>query len=136
MFQAGEGAGKSGSFFFFSHDRKFLIKTMRKKELKVMLKILPDYIRHFKKNPNSLLVKIFGVFTLKKSGMSPVYIMLMENTMRFKDPKQLNYVFDLKGSMVDRKVSGMTKHTTTLKDINFLMASESTNGLTMLTKRN
>lgn len=28
VFQAGEGAGKSGSFFFFSHDRRFLIKTM------------------------------------------------------------------------------------------------------------
>ena len=26
--KAGEGMGKSGSFFFFSHDQKFLIKTM------------------------------------------------------------------------------------------------------------
>jgi len=25
---AGEGLGKSGSFFFFSHDNRFLIKTM------------------------------------------------------------------------------------------------------------
>jgi hypothetical protein len=28
VFKAGEGAGRSGSFFFFSHDRKFIIKTM------------------------------------------------------------------------------------------------------------
>lgn len=28
VFKAGEGAGASGSFFFFSHDRKFIIKTM------------------------------------------------------------------------------------------------------------
>ena len=48
VFQAGEGTGKSGSFFFFSHDRKFLIKTMKKKELDIMLKILPDYIKHMK----------------------------------------------------------------------------------------
>lgn len=27
-FKAGEGSGKSGSFFFFSHDQRFLIKTM------------------------------------------------------------------------------------------------------------
>ena len=26
--KAGEGMGKSGSFFFFSHDNEFLIKTM------------------------------------------------------------------------------------------------------------
>lgn len=28
VFKAGEGAGRSGSFFFFSHDRKWIVKTM------------------------------------------------------------------------------------------------------------
>lgn len=28
VFMSGEGAGRSGSFFFFSHDKKFIIKTM------------------------------------------------------------------------------------------------------------
>lgn len=28
VFNAGEGAGASGSFFFFTYDRKFLIKTL------------------------------------------------------------------------------------------------------------
>ena len=28
IFEAGQGAGKSGSFFFFSKDNRFLIKTM------------------------------------------------------------------------------------------------------------
>ena len=28
MKKAGEGMGKSGSFFFFSHDQSMLIKTM------------------------------------------------------------------------------------------------------------
>jgi 1-phosphatidylinositol-4-phosphate 5-kinase len=28
VFKAGEGAGASGSFFFFSHDNRFLIKTL------------------------------------------------------------------------------------------------------------
>ena len=28
VFKAGQGAGASGSFFFFSHDGKFLIKTL------------------------------------------------------------------------------------------------------------
>jgi hypothetical protein len=32
VFQAGEGTGKSGSFFFFSHDNRFIIKTMRGNE--------------------------------------------------------------------------------------------------------
>jgi hypothetical protein len=33
VFKAGEGAGRSGSFFFFSHDKKFIIKTMTNQEL-------------------------------------------------------------------------------------------------------
>jgi len=32
IFKAGEGAGASGSFFFFSHDNKFLIKTLQGQE--------------------------------------------------------------------------------------------------------
>ncbi len=28
VFKAGESQGKSGSFFFFSHDKRFIIKTM------------------------------------------------------------------------------------------------------------
>jgi len=32
-FNAGESQGKSGSFFFFSHDKKFIIKTMYDDEL-------------------------------------------------------------------------------------------------------
>ena len=28
IFDAGEGMGKSGSFFFFSHDGEYLVKTL------------------------------------------------------------------------------------------------------------
>ena len=106
VFQAGEGAGRSGSFFFFSHDKKFIIKTMTSGELKLFLRILPRLAAHFKKNKNSLLCKVFGVFTVKTSKMSSVHIMLMENTLRVKEKDQLKFVFDLKGSLVDRKVKG------------------------------
>ena len=44
IFQAGEGAGQSGSFFFFSQDNKFIIKTMRGSERQVLIDILDDYI--------------------------------------------------------------------------------------------
>ena len=47
VFQAGQGAGKSGSFFFFSSDRKFVIKTISKTEKNKLLSILDDLILHF-----------------------------------------------------------------------------------------
>jgi len=136
VFKAGMGAGRSGSFFFFSHDRKFIIKTMTESELKLFLRILPQIASHHQKVPNSLLAKIFGVFTVKMSHVDAVHIMLMENTLRLKEAKSLKYIFDLKGSLVDRKVKGATTTTTTLKDVNFLMAAERTPNFTTQTPLN
>jgi hypothetical protein len=66
VFQAGEGAGKSGSFFFFSHDNRFIIKTMSVGERNRMLSMLDDYIEHIKASDNkSLLARIYGIFTIE-----------------------------------------------------------------------
>ena len=64
-----------------------------------MLSILPSYIAHHLKYPDSLIAKIFGVFTVKRSGMSPVILCLMENTVQLKNEKMLQFKFDLKGSI-------------------------------------
>jgi len=120
IFKAGEGAGRSGSFFFFSHDQKFVVKTMTSAELTLVKKMMPKYALHLMKNTSSLLSKILGIFTIKADQFSEVHIMLMENTVRLKDPDELKYVFDLKGSTVDRMVKGKTKNSTTLKDLNFM----------------
>jgi hypothetical protein len=46
MFKAGEGMGRSGSFFFFSHDSRFLIKTMTTDDFNAFIKLLPLYFDH------------------------------------------------------------------------------------------
>ena len=120
VFKAGEGAGRSGSFFFFSHDNKFIIKTMTEGELDLYLEKLPEFCEHFLHNKQSLLAKIFGVFTINTESMKEVHVMLMENTAQLRDATQITHVFDLKGSTVDRMVKGATKRSTTLKDQNFL----------------
>ena len=134
IFKAGEGAGRSGSFFFFSHDQKFVVKTMTATELALIKKIMPQYKAHMTKN-TSMLSKILGLFTIKAASFSTVHVMLMENTLRLKDPQQLKYVFDLKGSMVNRTVKGKTKPTTTLKDVNFLLTKKKLSALTRLDER-
>lgn len=80
-----------------------------------------------------MLAKIFGVFTVKMSKAQPVHLMLMENVLRLKNPDNLKYIFDLKGSLVGRKVKGVTTASTTLKDINFLMTAASNKSLTAQT---
>ena len=48
IFKAKESAGKSGSFFFFSHDNKFIIKTLKTNEKKLLISILDDYVSYLK----------------------------------------------------------------------------------------
>ena len=47
IIKAGEGSGKSGSFFFFSADNRFLIKTMNATEKNTCLAMLDGLIKHF-----------------------------------------------------------------------------------------
>lgn len=81
---------------------------------------LPAFGEHVKSNPNTLLAKIFGVFTVNTNLMKEVHVMLMENTAQVESSDNISAVFDLKGSTVDRLVKGKTKPETTLKDLNFL----------------
>ena len=122
VFKAGEGAGASGSFFFFTHDKRFIIKTMSKKELDMFLDLLPYYELHLKENKESLISRIYGVYSIRMQKIATVHLMLMANTLNFKEPKRVQRIFDIKGSRVSRevKITAKTKPTATLKDINFL----------------
>ena len=48
VFKAGEGAGASGSFFFFSKDNKFIIKTIVNSEIEAFNEILYPYVQHIR----------------------------------------------------------------------------------------
>ena len=101
-------------------------------ELNLVKRMMPEYSNYLQKNPDSLLCKILGIFTVNAELFRNVHIMLMENTVRLKDPKQLKYVFDLKGSTVDRVVNGKTTKDTTLKDVNFIVTKQKFKTLTSL----
>ena len=44
----GESKGKSGSFFFYSYDRKFIIKTINNEEKETFDRILTNYYNYVK----------------------------------------------------------------------------------------
>lgn len=89
VFKAGLGAGKSGSFFFFSHDCQFIIKTVKDDEMRVLMKMLPDYLEHLKNNKSSLLAKIVGIFTIKTEALDRTTVLLMENTLKLTNKDDL-----------------------------------------------
>lgn len=121
VFKAGEGQGKSGSFFFFSHDRRFIIKTMNNEEYKTFQGIFKEYYRYLIRHDDSLIARIFGIFTVNKEKLQPVRLILMDNTVALQG-KKLQYIFDLKGSFANResKMNKVHNPSHTLKDINLL----------------
>ncbi len=99
--KAGESTGKSGSFFFFSKDRKFIIKTMFDEELEIFMLSIEKYFSHIKNNPNSLIARIYGLYQVKMKGIVPVNFILMANTIKCQNKKGL-LTYDLKGSIINR----------------------------------
>lgn len=91
VFGAGEGAGASGSFFFFSYDNRFLIKTLQGSERSVMLNMLDDYIEHIDYRPESLLSRIYGIFTISTKQFPDLDVMIMQNTARLRNPENRVY---------------------------------------------
>ena len=58
---------------------------MTESERKLFQCILPEYANHLDQNPNSLLAKVLGIFTVKQQSTDPVCVMLMENTLRVEN---------------------------------------------------
>jgi 1-phosphatidylinositol-4-phosphate 5-kinase len=125
VFKAGQNAGASGSFFFFSHDRKFLIKTMRLDEMNSFFSMIKSYYKHVKNNRDSILARIYGVYTIKLFDIKPVHIMLMQNCMSISSAGESGSrlkIFDLKGSTFNRQVKkGKNTAGFVMKDFNFLL---------------
>ena len=114
--------GKSGSFFYFSHDFRYIIKTVTSEEEKFLRRIAYRYYNHMKQNPNSLIVRFFG---LHKVRLAPeqryISVVVMENLFFNQFQLRMQHIYDLKGSTVGRRVlkGGKTKmtHHGTLKDL-------------------
>ncbi|TMW61649.1 hypothetical protein Poli38472_010712 [Pythium oligandrum] len=91
--------GKSGAFFYYTEDHKYVVKTMTREELKFLLSILPRYSTFIKNNPNTFVTRFFGCHSITMYGKT-VFFMVMQSV--FDTPLQIHERFDLKGSWVGR----------------------------------
>lgn len=94
--------GKSGAFFYFTQNKEFIIKSVNKKELKVLENIIEAYCLRQRESANCLLTKIFGAFKVKINKSGSRFLVIMENLLKnFENP----LIFDLKGSTDERQSS-------------------------------
>ncbi|KAF3793458.1 Phosphatidylinositol 4-phosphate 5-kinase 9 [Nymphaea thermarum] len=107
--------GKSGSVFFLSQDDRFIIKTLRKSEVQVLLRMLPDYHHHVHRHDNTLITKFFGLHRIKTGGQKFRFV-VMGNM--FCTELRIHRRFDLKGSSQGRSTNKIEiDENTTLKDL-------------------
>lgn len=113
--------GKSGSFFYFSRDYKYIIKTIHHAEHKLLRKILRDYYAHVEKYPNTLISQFYGLHRVKMSVGHKIHFVVMNNL--FPPHRDIHQTFDLKGSTIGRdfKEEDLADNPrATLKDLNWL----------------
>ncbi|KAE8783162.1 Phosphatidylinositol-4-phosphate 5-kinase 2 [Hordeum vulgare] len=110
--------GKSGSFFYLTQDERFMIKTVKKSEVKLLIRMLSSYHKHVKRHKNSLITRFYGVHSVKPYGGHKVRFIVMGNL--FCSDHRIHRRYDLKGSSYGRKSNRSEEETgdaTTLKDL-------------------
>ncbi|KYQ88527.1 ankyrin repeat-containing protein [Tieghemostelium lacteum] len=94
-------SGRSGSMFFRSNEGRYLIKTIPPNEETVLKTILPTYVQHIYKYPNTLLTRVLGCYNIVLKSKDLKFI-VMNNL--FYTPLPIHEKYDLKGSTIGRHV--------------------------------
>ncbi|EUC53616.1 1-phosphatidylinositol-4-phosphate 5-kinase its3, partial [Rhizoctonia solani AG-3 Rhs1AP] len=113
--------GKSGSFFYYSRDYRFIIKTIHHAEHKFLRKILPQYYAHIASNPHTLLSRFYGLHRVKLPHGRKIHFVVMNNL--FPAHLDIHETYDLKGSTVGREydeAKARENQGAVLKDVNWI----------------
>eukprot|EP00656_Telonema_subtile_P012014 TRINITY_DN16022_c0_g1_i2.p1 TRINITY_DN16022_c0_g1~~TRINITY_DN16022_c0_g1_i2.p1 ORF type:complete len:735 (-),score=121.24 TRINITY_DN16022_c0_g1_i2:13-2217(-) len=99
--------GRSNSFFYFTWDRRFMVKTCTYDDYESICETVWNYAMHLEEYPESLLNRIVGCYQLKVDAWveEPIYIIVLLNLIWSPSDSKpaLHCYFDLKGSYTDRQ---------------------------------
>jgi hypothetical protein len=131
-----EASGKSGSIFWYSSDRKYIMKSITPQESHLLQQICSSYTRYIGTHPHTLLCRILGMYKIETTVAMPSLLrgptrasrvrsnavlttrfVIMKNIFSSSPPSGMDK-FDLKGTTEDRYVRRVTGNEV-LKDINF-----------------
>ncbi|CAL9732751.1 phosphatidylinositol 4-phosphate 5-kinase Mss4p [Monosporozyma unispora] len=123
--------GKSGSFFYFSKDYKYIIKTIHHSEHIHLRENLPKYFKYINDNPHTMLCQYYGLHRVKlprsfkhRISNRKVYLVVMYNV--FPPLVQIDLTYDLKGSKLGRftNVNNEKYENKIRKDLNWIQEGE------------
>ncbi|KAM5328770.1 phosphatidylinositol 4-phosphate 5-kinase-like protein 1 isoform 2-T2 [Glossophaga mutica] len=111
---------KSKASFFLSHDQRFFLKTLLRREVRMLLAYLPRYLQHLQRHPHSLLARLLGVHSLQVARGKKTYFIIMQSV--FYPAGRISERYDIKGCEVSRWVEPAPENSPlvlVLKDLNF-----------------
>lgn len=116
--------GKSGSFFYYSRDYRFIIKTIRHSEHKRLRKILKNYYYHVRQYPDTLISQFYGLHRVRLPFGRKIHFVVMNNV--FPALYQIHRRYDLKGSTLGRscEYDSPGKPVVVYKDLDWLRNHE------------
>mmetsp|Transcript_35969 Transcript_35969/g.143807 ORF Transcript_35969/g.143807 Transcript_35969/m.143807 type:complete len:569 (-) Transcript_35969:2244-3950(-) len=109
--------GRSGALFYITEDEEYFIKTISQDEEKKLKLMLPGYVKHIKRYPNTLLTKFVASFYIKTAQRHHIRLVAMGSI--FRGGLYIDRKYDLKGSVINRRASEKEKlkDFVTLKDL-------------------
>lgn len=124
-----QSGGSGGEFFLCTHDKRYFIKTMTKKEMRTFDSVVKKYADHMTSAYGSYITRIIGLFTFRfENSAKQTRLFVMENVFG-TEKSMIDRMYDLKGSTYSRQVLiqsrdqllrlKKTKIKETLKDIDF-----------------
>lgn len=130
-----KGAARVGGFFFFTRDGAYMIKTIKKAEIKAILEMLPKYYTFMKRNAKrSLLTRFCGLYSIQLGAKDSheeedeKCFLIMNSVFPPEASQFISERFDLKGSTVGRECSKEERESkgshAVLKDLDLLKEVE------------
>mmetsp|Transcript_6498 Transcript_6498/g.15432 ORF Transcript_6498/g.15432 Transcript_6498/m.15432 type:complete len:479 (-) Transcript_6498:33-1469(-) len=91
-------SSRSGEFFLFSHDGRYLLKTAKRFEAEALLRMLPDMVERFESCPESLLGRYLGLYRVYGDEINfDVLFFVMQSVTQHSLP--IHSTYDLKGCL-------------------------------------
>mmetsp|Transcript_13713 Transcript_13713/g.26893 ORF Transcript_13713/g.26893 Transcript_13713/m.26893 type:complete len:422 (-) Transcript_13713:233-1498(-) len=100
---------KSGAFFYYSNDGKYLIKTVEQAEANCLTGMLYQYSQHLENNTDTRLCRMYGLYRLSLKNAikglhgTKFYFLIMESV--FYTARFIHLIYDLKGSSYGREAT-------------------------------
>eukprot|EP00656_Telonema_subtile_P023514 TRINITY_DN2498_c0_g2_i1.p1 TRINITY_DN2498_c0_g2~~TRINITY_DN2498_c0_g2_i1.p1 ORF type:complete len:741 (-),score=195.11 TRINITY_DN2498_c0_g2_i1:95-2317(-) len=98
-------SGASGSYFYFTPCRRFIVKQISRGEKFTLANIAQDYFKHCSTHPDTI-IHYYGLYSIRLPLCSSgkIYFVVMKNFMYLAHPQySINLTFDLKGATTNRE---------------------------------